>query len=52
MCTPVTPAVPYLSAGLAGCSVDPGNSHGARKLTRTPRVINKKKKASPQSIFF
>jgi len=40
---PVTPVVPYLSTGLAGCSVDPGNSRGARKLTRTPQVIKKKK---------
>ena len=37
------PAVPYLSTGLAGCSVDPGNSRGARKLARTPRVIKKNK---------
>ena len=41
MCTSVTPAVPYLSTRLAGCSVDPGNSRGARKLARTPRVIKK-----------
>jgi len=38
----VTLMVPYLSTGLVGCSVDPGNSRGARKLTRTPRVIKKK----------
>jgi hypothetical protein len=37
------PAVPYLFTGLAGYSVDPGNSRGARKLTRTPRIIYKKK---------
>jgi len=43
-CTPVTPAVPYLPTGLAGCSVGPEISRGARKLTRTPRVIKKKKK--------
>jgi len=36
--------VPYLSAGLAGCSVDPKINRGARKLTRISRVINKKKK--------
>jgi hypothetical protein len=30
------PALPYLSTGLAGCSVDPGNNRGARKLARTP----------------
>jgi len=43
---PVTPAVPYLPTGLAGCSVGPGISCGARKLARTPRVIKKKKKKS------
>jgi hypothetical protein len=42
MCTSVTPAVSYLSIGLAGCSVDPRNSRDTRKLTRTPRVIKKK----------
>jgi hypothetical protein len=41
VCTSVTPAVPYLSTGLAGCSVGPGISRGACKLTRTPRVIKK-----------
>jgi hypothetical protein len=41
LCTPVTPVVSYLSTGLAGCSVDQGNSRGARKLTRTPGVIKK-----------
>jgi hypothetical protein len=40
----VTPAVSYLPTGLAGCSVGPGISCGARKLTRTPRVTKKKKK--------
>jgi len=40
---PVTPAVSYLSTGLARCLVDPGNSRGACKLARTPRVIKKKK---------
>jgi hypothetical protein len=41
-CTPVIPAVFYLSTGLAGCSVDPGISCSARKLARTPRVKKKK----------
>ena len=36
---PVTPAVPYLSTGLAGCSVGPRISCAARKLARIPRVI-------------
>jgi hypothetical protein len=40
----VIPAVFYLPTGLAGCSVDPGISCGARKLTRTPRVKKKKTK--------
>ena len=40
-CTPVTPAVSYLSIGLAGCSVGPGISCGACKLVRTPRVTQK-----------
>jgi len=35
--------VSYLPAGLAGCSVGPGISCGARKLARTPRVTKKKK---------
>jgi len=43
MCMSVIPAVFYLSTGLAGCSVDPGISHGACKLTRTLRVIKKNK---------
>jgi hypothetical protein len=42
MYTSIISAVPYLFTGLSGCSVDPGNSRGARKLTRTPRVIKKK----------
>ena len=33
----------YLSTGLAGCSMDPGISRGARKLVRIPQVIYKKK---------
>jgi len=36
MCTPVTPAVHYMSTGFAGCSVGHGISRGARKLARTP----------------
>jgi hypothetical protein len=46
---PVTPVVPYLPTGLAGCSVGPRISCGARKLARTLRVIKKKKKY--QTIF-
>jgi len=41
-CTSVTPAVSYLPTGLAGCSVDPGISCGARKLARTPQVTKKR----------
>ena len=41
MCTPVISAVSYLSIGLAGCSVDPRISYGARKLARTPRFKKK-----------
>jgi len=40
-CMSVTPAVPYMSTGLAGYSVDPRISRGARKLTRTARVKKK-----------
>jgi hypothetical protein len=43
VCMSVTPVISYLSTGLAGCSVDPGISCGARKLARTPRVTKKKK---------
>jgi len=50
-CTPVTPAVFYLSTGLAGCSVGPGISCGARKLARTPRVTKKKKKVHESSLI-
>jgi hypothetical protein len=39
----VIPAVPYLSIGLAGYSVNLEISRDARELTRTPRVIKKKK---------
>jgi hypothetical protein len=41
----------YLSTGLAGCSVGPEISRGTRKLTRTPRVIKKKKKKQEVSSF-
>jgi hypothetical protein len=44
MCTPVTPAVPYLLLGLQGVQWAVGNSCGARKLARTPHVNQKKKK--------
>ena len=44
MCMFVISVVSYLSTGLAGCSVNPGNSRGARKLARTSRVIKKNKK--------
>jgi len=43
MCTPVTPAVPYLLLGLQGVQWAVGNSCGARKLARTPHVNQKKK---------
>jgi hypothetical protein len=43
MCTPVTPAVPYLLLGLQGVQWAVGNSRGARKLARTPHVNQKKK---------
>jgi len=46
MCTPVTPAVPYLLLGLQGVQWAVGNSCGARKLARTPHVNKKKKKKS------
>jgi hypothetical protein len=36
----VTTAVPYLSIGLAGCLIGPEINRGARKLARTPQVIN------------
>jgi hypothetical protein len=44
MCTPVTPAVPYLLLGLQDVQRAVGNSRGARKLARTPYVNHKKKK--------
>jgi len=30
------PALPYLSTELAGCSLNPGTSRGARKLLKHP----------------
>jgi len=50
-CTPVIPAVSYLPTGLAGCSVGPGISCGARKLARTPRVTKKKEKKEKENII-
>jgi len=44
LCTPVTPAVPYLLLGLQDVQWAAGNSRGARKLARTPHVNQKKKK--------
>jgi len=46
MCTPVTPAVPYLLLGLQDVQWAVGNSRGARKLARTPHVNQKKKNIS------
>jgi hypothetical protein len=49
----VTPVVPYLFTGLAGCSVDPGISRGARKLVQIPRVIKKNTfRIVDASVFF
>jgi len=42
MCTPVTPAVPYLLLGLQGVQWAVGNSRGGRKLARTPHINQKK----------
>ena len=42
----------YLFIGLAGCSVGPGISCGARKLARTPRVTKKKKTVSKNFKFW
>jgi len=42
LCMSVTLAVPYLSTGLAGCSMDLRISRGACKLARTPWIIKKK----------
>jgi hypothetical protein len=44
MCTPVTPAMPYLLLGLQDVQRAVGNSRSARKLARTPHVNQKKKK--------
>jgi len=44
MCTPVTPAVPYLFLGLQDVQWAVGNSRGARKVARTPHFHKKKKK--------
>jgi len=38
----VIPVVSYMPIELVGYSVDPGISHGTRKLVRTPWVIKKK----------
>jgi hypothetical protein len=51
MCTPVTPAVPYLLLGLQGVQWAVGNSCGARKLARTPHVNKKKKKVKHMNTF-
>jgi len=50
LCTPVTPAVPYMLTGLAGYSVGPEISCGARKLARIPRVKKKKKQSLTKLI--
>jgi hypothetical protein len=41
MCTPVTPAVPYLLLGLQDVQWAMENSRGARKLTWTPHIKKK-----------
>ena len=51
MCTPVTPAVPYLLLGLQDVQWAVGNSRGARKLARTPHVHQKKKKKLSRLIL-
>jgi hypothetical protein len=51
MCTPVTPAVPYLLLGLQDVQWAVGNSRGARKLARTPHVNQKKKKKNWANLF-
>jgi len=40
-----------MSTGLARCSIGPGISRDARKLTRTPQVIKKKKKSKCTTAF-
>jgi hypothetical protein len=52
MCTPVTPAVPYLLLGLQDVQWVVGNSRGARKLARTPHVNKKKEEKTSQLIIF
>jgi hypothetical protein len=52
MCTPVTPAVPYLLLGLQGVQWAVGNSCGARKLARTPHVNQKKNNNNNNNNFF
>jgi hypothetical protein len=52
MCTPVTPAVPYLLLGLQDVQWAVGNSRSARKLARTPHVNQKKKNNKEKIIFF
>ena len=42
----VTSAVPYIFIGLAGCSVGPEISCGARKLPNTPGKKKKKEELS------
>jgi hypothetical protein len=44
MCTPVTPAVPYLLLGLQDVQWAVGNSRGAHKLAQTPHINQNKKK--------
>jgi hypothetical protein len=51
MCTPVTPAVPYLLLGLQDVQWTMGNSRGARKLARTPHVNKKKKQKKEREKF-
>ena len=51
MCTPVTPAVPYLLLGLQDVQWAVGTSRGARKLARTPHVNQKKKYISLKYII-
>jgi len=50
-CILVIPAIFYLFTELAGYSVNPKISHSARKLTRTPRVIKKKKNLKGAANF-
>jgi hypothetical protein len=51
MCTPVTPAVPYLLLGLQDVQWAVGNSRGARKLARTLHVNQKKKKKKTLTLM-